>query len=171
MDIGAIFFVLAILTLVVMYVSQPFIQRHMRRPRQEDHEYSALTAEYERVVSTLQELEFDNLLGKIPPEDYPNQRALLLSRGANLLRRLDEFNTEQASGQDAQARLEAAVAAQRADASAERPAAELSDEELETRIAARRKARKDKAAGFCPKCGKPILLSDRFCPTCGKAVN
>lgn len=171
MDIGAIFFVLAALTLVCLYVGQPFMQRRIRRPRKEDHEYSALMAEYERIVNTLQELEFDNLLGKIPPEDYPAQRALLLNRGADLLRRLDEFGAAQEASQDAQARLEAAVAARRADASTEPPAAALSDEELEARIAARRKARKEKAAGFCPRCGKPILLSDRFCPACGKAVN
>lgn len=170
MDIGAVFFLLAILTLVGLYIGQPFIYRR-RRIMREDHEYSALMAEYERIVSALQELEFDNLLGKIPTEEYPAQRALLLQRGASLLQQLDQFNAEQKTDPDAQARLEAAVAAQRADASAERPAAELSDEELEALITARRKARKEKAAGFCPKCGKPILLSDRFCPACGKAVN
>lgn len=171
MDIGAIFFVLAVLTLVGMYVGQPFMQRRPRRPKGEDHEYSTLMAEYERVVNTLQELEFDNLLGKIPAEDYPTQRGLLLRRGADLLRRLDEFSASQEASQDAQARLEAAVAAHRADASTQPPSAELGDEELEALIAARRKARKEKATGFCPRCGKPILLSDRFCPACGKAVN
>jgi C4-dicarboxylate-specific signal transduction histidine kinase len=170
-DIGAIFFALAVLTLVGMYVSQPFMQRHSRRARQEDHAYSALMAEYEQTVNALQELEFDNLLGKIPLDDYPRQRAALLVRGADLLRRLDEFTAENQAGKDAQARLEAAVAARRADASATEPAPGFSDEDLEARIAARRKAHKEKAGGFCPKCGKPILVSDRFCPACGKAVN
>jgi len=45
------------------------------------------------------------------------------------------------------------------------------DDDLESMIAARRKTRKEKSAGFCPKCGKPILVSDRFCPSCGKAIN
>ncbi len=177
MDIGAIFFILAVLVLVGVYVGQPLMRRHARQPLQENHAYSALMAEYERAIDTLQELEFDYLLGKIPAEEYPTQRAALLSQGANLLRRLDEFDTNKEASQDAQARLEAAVAARRADASTEKPALELSDEELEARIAARRKARsaaqwhKEKAAGFCPKCGKPILASDRFCPSCGKAVN
>ncbi len=31
-------------------------------------------------------------------------------------------------------------------------------------------ARKDKTAGFCPKCGKPVLQSDVFCPSCGKYI-
>ncbi len=169
--IGAIFFVLAVLTLVGMYVGQPFMQRRSRRATQEDHEYSSLMAEYEQTVNALQELEFDNLLGKIPAEDYPRQRAALLGWGADLLRRLDEFSADNQAGKDAQERLEAAVAARRADASDPGTTAGLNDEDLEARIAARRKAHKEKAGGFCPKCGKPILVSDRFCPACGKAVN
>ncbi len=177
MDIGAIFFVLAVLTLVGLFVGQPFMQPRSRGAWQEDHAYSALMAEYEQTVNALQELDFDNLLGKVPLDDYPRQRAALLTRGAGLLRRLDEFAAENQAGKDAQARLEAAVAARRADASATEPTSGLSDEDLEARIAARRKARsttqwhKEKAGGFCPKCGKPILASDRFCPACGKAVN
>jgi hypothetical protein len=44
------------------------------------------------------------------------------------------------------------------------------DDELEARIAARRRTRQDKSAGFCPQCGRPIQKSDRFCPKCGAAL-
>jgi predicted amidophosphoribosyltransferase len=37
-------------------------------------------------------------------------------------------------------------------------------------LAARRKERKTKAAGFCPRCGKPILITDQFCSPCGKPL-
>jgi hypothetical protein len=92
MEIGAIFFTLAVVTLVGMYVGQPYIQRRGRRATQEDHEISSLMAEYDRAVNTLQELDFDNSLGKIPAEDYPRQRAELLAKGADLLRKLDALN-------------------------------------------------------------------------------
>ena len=172
MDIGAIFFTLAVVALVGMYVGQPFVQRRGRRATQEDHEYSTLMAEYDRVVNTLQELDFDNSLGKVPSEDYPKQRTELLAKGAELLRKLDSMQPQK-SGKDAESRLEAAVASRRADASAiaSTAAATLDDDDLESMIAARRKTRKEKSAGFCPKCGKPILVSDRFCPSCGKAIN
>jgi len=172
MDIGAIFFTLAVVALVGMYVGQPFIQRRGRRATQEDHEYSALMAEYDRVVNTLQELDFDNSLGKVPSEDYPKQRTDLLAKGAELLRKLDSMQPQKA-GKDAESRLEAAVASRRADASATASTAGAAptDDDLESMIAARRKTRKEKSAGFCPKCGKPILVSDRFCPSCGKALN
>lgn len=169
MDIGAIFFTLAVVTLVGMYVGQPFIQRRGRRATKEDHEYSTLMAEYDHVVNTLQELDFDNSLGKVPAEDYPRQRGELLTKGAELLRKIDE-KEPQKTGRDAESRLEAAVASRRADASSERSAV-LNDDDLESMIAARRKTRKEKSAGFCPKCGKPIQVSDRFCPSCGKAIN
>jgi len=170
MEIGAIFFILAVVTLVGMYVGQPFIQRRGRRAMQEDHEVSALMAEYDRAVNTLQELDFDNSLGKVPAEDYPRQRAELLAKGADLLRKLDAMRPQQ-TGRDAESRMEAAAASIRADTSANRAAALLDDDELESMIASRRKMRKEKSAGFCPKCGKPIMVSDRFCPSCGKAIN
>jgi len=179
MDIGAIFFILAVVTLVGMYVGQPYIQRRGRRATQEDHEYSALMAEYDRAVNTLQELDFDNALGKVPAEDYPRQRAELLAKGADLLRKLDALTPVpspsgrggRSEGKDAESRMEAAVASRRADASAKRAATVLDDDDLESMLAARRKNRKEKSAGFCPKCGKPILVSDRFCPSCGKVIN
>jgi len=170
MDIGAIFFTLAVVTLVGMYVGQPYIQRRGRRATQEDHEYSTLMADYDRAVNTLQELDFDNALGKVPVEDYPRQRAELLARGTELLRKLDAMQPQE-SGRDAESRIEAAVASRRADSSAKKSVAVLDDDDLESMIAARRKTRKEKSAGFCPKCGKPILVSDRFCPSCGKAIN
>lgn len=169
MDIGAIFFTLALVALVGMYVGQPYIQRRGRRATQEDHEYSTLMAEYDRAVNTLQELDFDNALGKVPAEDYPEQRAALLSKGADLLRKLDATGPKE-TGSDAESLMEAAVASRRADASAAKPATVLDDDALESLIATRRKTRKEKSAGFCPKCGKPILVSDRFCPSCGKAA-
>ena len=169
MDIGAIFFTLAVVTLVGMYVGQPFIQRRGRRATKEDHEYSTLMAEYDHVVNTLQELDFDNSLGKVPAEDYPRQRGELLAKGAELLRKIDAMQPQK-TGRDAESRLESAVASRRADASSER-ATVLDDDDLESMIAARRKTRNGKSGGFCPKCGKPVLASDRFCPSCGKAIN
>lgn len=179
MDTAAIFFTLAVITLVGMYVGQPYIQRRGRRVTQEDHEVSALMAEYDRAVNTLQELDFDNALGKIPAEDYPRHRADLLAKGADLLRKLDALaptsspngRDRQGGNRDAESRMEAAVASRRADASANGSATSLDDDDLESMIASRRKSRKEKSAGFCPKCGKPILVSDRFCPSCGKAIN
>jgi hypothetical protein len=168
MQITAIFFTLAILILVAIYLYAPFMERRARRVTEEEHELSALMAERDRVINSLQELDFDFKLGKIPEDDYPTQRASLLQKGAEILRKIDSIAPQPASIQDADARIEKAIAARRADSSVAKP--EPNDDDLETMIAARYKARKEKSSGFCPKCGKPVMVSDRFCPSCGKAL-
>jgi len=169
MQLTAILVSLALLILVAVYLYAPFIQKHARRVTEEEHELSALLAERDRVVNSLQELDFDYKLGKIPEEDYPAQRASLLQSGADILRKIDTIAPEPASAQDVDARIERAIAARRADAPVAKP--EVSDDDLESMISARRKGRKEKSSGFCPKCGKPVMVSDRFCPSCGKSLS
>jgi hypothetical protein len=175
MDLAAIFFSLAILILVGMYLYAPFMERRAQRVTEEEHELSALMAERDRVINSLQELDFDFKLGKIPEEDYPTQRASLLQKGADILRKIDTLappspfgRGDGGEGQNTEARLEKAIAARRADGA--RAEAEVSDDDLEAMIIARRKRHKNKSAGFCPRCGKPVMVTDRFCPSCGKSL-
>lgn len=169
MELTAIFFSLAVLLLVGIYLYAPFMEKRARRVTQEEHELSALMAERDRVINALQELDFDFKLGKIPEDDYPVQRSTLLQKGADILRRIDALTPQTVSAQDTEARLERAIAARRADASVAR--VEVSDDDLESMISARRKIRSNRSAGFCPKCGKPVMVTDRFCPSCGKSLS
>ena len=82
MELTAIFLSLALLILVGIYLYAPFMERRARRITEEEHELSALMAERDRVINSLQELDFDFKLGKIPEEDYPVQRTSLLQKGA-----------------------------------------------------------------------------------------
>ena len=171
MELTAIFFSLAVLILVGMYLYAPFMDRRARRVTEEEHELSALMAERDRVINSLQELDFDFKLGKVPEEDYPAQRASLLQKGADILRKIDSLAPSSPygnNGQDTEARLEKAIAARRADAALAK--AEISDDDLETMISSRRKGHTNKSAGFCPRCGKPVMVTDRFCPSCGKSL-
>lgn len=170
MDLSAIFFVLAVLILVGMYLYAPFVTRGRLAVSEQEHEASSLMAERDRIINALQELDFDFNLGKVPAEDYPLQRGELLQKGAEILRKLDELQPPAARGLDAASRLESAAAARRADSASVEPAP-LSDDEIESMIAARRKERKEKSAGFCPRCGQPVLVVDRFCPSCGKSLS
>lgn len=169
MELTAIFFSLAVLILVGMYLYAPFMERRARRVTEEEHELSALMAERDRVINSLQELDFDYRLGKIPEEDYPPQRASLLQKGADILKKIDSLAPQPVSAQDTEARLERAIAARRADASLAR--VDIPDDDMEAMISARRKGRKEKSAGFCPRCGKPVMVTDRFCPSCGKSLS
>jgi len=169
MEIAAILLTLGVIILVGLYLYAPFLERQARRVTAEEHELSALMAERDRVINSLQELDFDFKLGKIPEEDYPTQRSLLLQKGADILKSIDSYSPQTDTEQDNEARLEKAVAARRADASVKQ--AQVTDDEIESMLSARRKTRKDKSAGFCPKCGKPVMTSDRFCPSCGKSLS
>ncbi len=175
MDLGSIFLILALGIVVVLYVTRPFIEHSATLTAEAEQEISSLLAQRENIVRALEELDFDHTLGKIPEEDYPAQRRLLLQQGAEVLRRLDELQQggQPPSASAAEDRLEAAIAARRAVVRAGQPAS-LSgaspDDPLEAAIAARKRLRQEKAAGFCPQCGAPLQRSDKFCPRCGAPV-
>lgn len=180
MDLGSIFLILALALLVAWYVSRPFFTVQNGRVHVDtssrEHQRSALLAERDRLLHAIQELDFDNALGKIPEEDYPQQRAYMLSRAAEVLRALDALDHREPGEQDFEAQVEAALTARRASPSTEDalPRADEVDvsqnDELEELLARRRRERQGKAAGFCPRCGKPIQKTDRFCPKCGARV-
>jgi hypothetical protein len=156
-----VLFMLALVGGVAWFVARPFIEaRKSINLSSQDQKISALMAERDRVLTALQELDFDNTLGKIPAEDYPVQRAELLQRGAEVLKSLDEL-TPPAKRNDKAVKADGAVAGPSADA----------NDDVESLIAARRSALKGKSGGFCPKCGRPVLVSDKFCPHCGKSID
>src|SRR5689334_3188954 len=124
MQIGSIFLILAVLILVAIYLYAPFTLRELRLRSGESSEISALKAERDRVIDALRELDFDHTLGKIPPEDYPMQRAELLQKGADVLRRLDEL-APPASTEAAASRIEKGAAGSDA-------RGELMEEEIES---------------------------------------
>ena len=216
MDLGSIFLIMAGVLLVIFFIGRPFMDRGGddallvagKATGEEEHQRSALLAERDRLLTTIQELDFDFALGKIPAEDYPPQRELLLQNGIELLRKLDALDKD-AVDEAVEERLEEAIAARRAVAplageksppSADRAGANAADragvtansdvqtasrradatarlrlpssssDDLEALIAARRKARQEKTAGFCPQCGNPVMISDQFCSHCGTLV-
>lgn len=191
MDLGSFFLILALLLLVVLFISQPFFERSRSTQtaisEKQDHELSSLLAEHDRVLSALQELDFDYALGKIPEEDYPLQRARLLQYGSSVLHQLDELEGRQTTN-TAEDRFAASVAARQMAArplSSPAPnganaqpnhgkvvpaAVAAPDDDLEVLLAQRRRVRQDEAAGFCSKCGSALQKSDKFCPKCGNKI-
>ncbi len=186
MDIGSILILFALLILIGLYIIRPVLDgKSSSSVSQQEHELSTLLAERDRTINALQELEFDQILGKIPEEDYPVQRARMLQYGAEVLRKLDEHQglTEPAGGQlsPAEDRLEQAISSRRAASVSPNSAVKTPlpqagngngepDDALEALIAQRRRSRQGKAAGFCHQCGSPLQKSDQFCPRCGGRI-
>lgn len=172
MDIGALFLLLSVCVLIGLFVARPFLEKQsIPSSSGQDHAFSTLLAERDRLISALQELDFDFTLGKIPADDYPPMRADLLRRASEVLRQIDLSQSISSQYSDAESRVEAHIAIRRADGAVEKPVSdETSDDDIEELIASRKAARKERSAGFCPNCGKPVLRSDRFCPACGKSI-
>jgi hypothetical protein len=177
MDIGSIFLILALLIPVVVFLYRPFMERNKPTASNAEQEYSTLLAKRDQVVATLQELDDDYNLGKIPEEIYPPRRQTLLQNGVEILRQLDAYQMTSSTG-SAQDRLEAAIETRRQTTAESQNSIKkngsavppVPDDDLEQKIAARRRLSQSKAGGFCPKCGKPVQEIDRFCPKCGASL-
>lgn len=186
--IGSILLVLAVGLVVALFIARPFLQggpaahkRALKEVEESERERSSLLAERDRVLTSLQELDFDFALGKVPEEDYPAMRSDLLQTGTEVLRRLEAFEASGApAGGSAIDRIEEAVARRRADSAVAagataaavggNGAARRGEDPMEDLIAARKRARQESAGGFCPQCGKPVQKSDKFCSKCGKVL-
>ena len=178
MDIGSIFLILALLIPVIIYIIRPIIESSWIPAAQADQDLSTLLAERDHVVASIKELDDDYNLGKVPAEDYPPQRLTLLQTGADLLRKIDQLQMAPTT-LSTEDRLEAALIAHRQNlevghlpprnyGNAVPP---VPDDDLEQKIASRRRSTQGKAGGFCPKCGRPVQTTDRFCPHCGATLS
>ena len=98
MDIGSIFLIFALLILVVLYISRPIIEGKAVLVSVEEHDLSMLLAERDRVINAINELEFDNQLGKVPEGDFPARSTALKHYGAKILQQLDEISPEYGAG-------------------------------------------------------------------------
>jgi hypothetical protein len=149
MDVNSILFILALLILVILYVSKPFAARRSLSVTSTEREVSYLMAERERILEALTELDFDNSMGKVPEENYPTQRARLVQQGAEVLRQLDSYRQVEAGSQTGKRERE------------------TNGDELEAMISKRRKTRTKKPGAFCHNCSNPIDPKDHFCTNCG----
>jgi hypothetical protein len=176
MDIGSIFLIFGLFILVALFISRPFLSKRVVPLQKKEHELSALLAERDQVINALVELDFDHVLGKIPEEDYPTQRTLLIGRGVKILHDLDSRNSQAPEDAPTTTRLENAIAARRTDSAVGKvkgraiQTTHKPDDDIEALLAVRRRNRSEKAGGFCPQCGNPVQLSDRFCPKCGNPL-
>jgi hypothetical protein len=177
MDIGSIFLILALLIPVIIFISRPLLEPGPARITQSDQEISTLFAQRDQVVATIQDLDDDYFLGKIPEDTYPEERKSLIENGAEILRQIDTYQVSPTTI-TAEDRLEEAIVARRETLeTASAPTKKngnavppVPDDDLEQRIASRRRTMNEKAGGFCPKCGRPVHASDRFCPKCGATL-
>ena len=155
MEIGAILFSLAMILLVAAYVLQPLSSSQRGGYRDISRELSALQAERDRVLDSIQEIDMDHSMGKVSEEDYQRQRSSLALEGAGILRSIDELQSDGAPDEVAM-ELEATVSqlrGKRSVSSAQQNGDETNPSEVP-----------------CPACGNSIYHGDRFCTNCGATL-
>jgi hypothetical protein len=155
----------------------------------DDSPRDKLLAERDTIYTAIRDLDFDFQTGKLLEVDYHATRDKYAARGVEILKELDALGDEpkptHLRKQKASAdEIEAAVQARR-----KVKAAQIVPEEdsIEAAIRARRQSasphlqsatpgpalsRRDNASvsNQCPKCGRPVDLSDRFCAKCGASL-
>jgi hypothetical protein len=171
-DIGSLLLITAIIILVSYIVSRPFFSSgHSTRLEngetaellKVEQKVSGLMSEKDRLFAALQELDADHDLGKLPADVYASERANLLLAAARVLRVIDETEAQLKPLEPVENGSSAAIL--------EIPLQDGALDGIEEMVAARRRSRNEKSAGFCPHCGKVIQKSDQFCPACGSKVS
>jgi hypothetical protein len=147
MDLGSIFIGLAIAIIAVVYVTRPIFAHQGRAVTVEDRRISELKANRDRIIRSIQDLEMDYAMGKIPDGDYRIQRDELMAAGAVTLREIDDLG----GGEDGS------------------PGRDI-DAEIESAVARLRGGEPSSAGGLCPGCGKPVAPGDLFCTHCGGSL-
>lgn len=177
MSIGSILLGLALLALVGLFVSRPLLESQSSRRRRVTLRQSLLVQK-EAILTQIRALDFDFETGKIPEEDYQQQRAAYLAEAVEIVKQLDELESaretaatptadavpavsESADPSDIDAQIEAAIARQREEAKPEPPAP------VQDAPPAAKPATNNGRAGYCPQCGKAVDGSDKFCSHCG----
>lgn len=177
MEIGAILFSLAMLLLVAAYVLQPLAGSGRGGYRDSNRELSALQAERDRVLDSIQEIDMDHSMGKVSEEDYQRQRQALALEGAEILRKIDKLQLSldaEPRGKTPEIELEAAVAELRGKSSVESRELEAAGTEARGKSSApspqKAQGASDPIEVACPTCGEGIVRRDRFCSNCGEAL-
>lgn len=115
-----------------------------------------LLTDRERLRAQLRELDMDFETGKLAQTDYEKLRTRRLQQIEATTRAIHEVEGTQESETVEAARAEAAGV----------PAAEL-EQDIERRIAARKRALAELETHACPGCGTTIDPDDQFCRRCG----
>lgn len=145
MEVGSLFFLLAIIVVVLIIITQPFYRLSTTQgstaplPLKVDEE----DAEYQGIIRNIRELTSDYELGKMSDEDFALQRGLLEEQAFRWMKQKESVQESSNPARSA-------------------------EQEIEEMIYSRRKNRVEQTSGFCPRCGKPVQKSDLFCPSCGE---
>lgn len=172
MSIGSILIGMLLLAALAAAAARPWWRSAARRPTRTAADPRL---EYEALVATIRDLDFDYRAGVVTETDYRPLRDDLAARAASLLQELDRGVDDET---DLEMQIEAAVSALRhrgraqARAHPDGAGASICPEcGHQNRAGSRFCARCGTVLGLtCPDCDGPVEPEDRFCATCGRPL-
>ena len=151
MTFGSILIVLLIFILSGLFIIRPFIVKSEVSGRSSSSIYDSLSAERDRLLLAIEELDLELELSKISPQEHSRNRDILLADAAEVLQKLDKYQKPGKGKKQA-------------------PVKSKPDDDLEKMINDRKKQIKAEKSLSCSHCGKTIKDSDQFCSHCGEAL-
>lgn len=151
MAVSSFLIVLGIFILTGVIIIRPFLVETDTRGAQMPRKYDSLTAERERLLSSIEDLDLEFDLEKISSVEHTRNRDILLSQAAEIIKQVDK--------------LEKNIPADKRISSAPK-----SEDDLEEMIEARRRELKKEKTNFCSHCGKTVTQEDQFCGQCGEKL-
>jgi hypothetical protein len=147
MDLGSLLVIFSLVLMIAWFLGRPFLEKHVIGVTKISRHASELQADRDQILINLQELDWD----------YQSRRSVLLTRGAAILKELDQLKGVHP---DAAAHLGGAM---------DRDGQDLEDQ-IELEILRKRILAKNESAGYCSQCGNQLFVGDRFCTKCGSRV-
>ena len=181
MTIGTIFFSLAILGIVGLYVAKPLLQPRFGR-RKRISRLDRLELQKEALLIQIGDLDFDYQTGKLTEDDYQKQRSELMAEATSILQQMDKLQSQSdlteptadeselvKSASDIDTEIEAAIAKTAAQLHASGAEYKGSDSKGESQIEDHSRALANERI-FCAKCGQAADPGDKFCTICGHTL-
>jgi hypothetical protein len=150
MTFGSILIVLLIFILSGYYIIRPFLVKSELTGRSSSSIYDSLSAERERLLLAIEELDLELDLNKISSREHSRNRDILLAEAAEVLRKLDKYKK---SGKGKKA-----------------TPVKAEPDDLEKMINDRKKQLKAEKSRSCSHCGKTVKDNDQFCSHCGETL-
>ena len=151
MVVSSFLIVLVIFILAGVIIIRPFLVEMDTRRAPVPKKYDSLTAEKERLLSSIEDLDLEFDLEKISSREHTRNRDILLSQAAEVIKQLDK--------------LEKNIPAKKRISSTTD-----SEDDLEEMIEARRRELKEDKPSYCSHCGKAVKPEDQFCGQCGEKL-
>ena len=150
MTFGSILIVLLIFILSGYYIIRPFLVKSELTGRSSSSIYDSLSAERERLLLAIEELDLELDLNKISSREHSRNRDILLAEAAEVLRKLDKHKKSGKGKKSTPVKAE--------------------PDDLEKMINDRKKQLKAEKSLSCSHCGKTVKDNDQFCSHCGETL-